>query len=457
MIVRKFGGSSLADSERIKNVAHIIQDRQDQVVVLSAMKGITNLLIEVSGLAELGDQSYHEKLENIKNITIKTAHDLSVSQEKIQEINQLLVELKDILHGIELVKECSPRSLDLVSSFGERFSCRLMTGYLLSLGIDATYIDARKLIVTNTSFNHAAVDSKATKTKILSQLRNIDKISIMTGFIGATNEGITTTLGRNGSDYSASIVGGALDAEKVEIWTDVDGVLSADPRFVQNAFVINELSTQEAMELSYFGAEVIHPSTMLPVVEKNIPIVIKNTLNPSAAGTKIIANPKRHSNPITGIASIEKVCMINVEGGGMIGMPGAASKVFTALAEADINIVMISQASSEHSICLVCKANEANLAMETLQTKLQPELQSKLIQSFDLQKELEIIAIIGENMRGTPGISGKLFKALGDAGINVLAIAQGSSERNISFVIHKSSRNLALNVVHDAFLGPKGS
>jgi len=453
MIVRKFGGSSLADGERIKKVAQILLKGPQQVVVLSAMKGITNQLIQVANLAQEGDQEYREILKALHIRTITTAQELTREQELMFTLEALLKELQDILHGIELVKECSPRSLDLVMSFGERISCQIMAAHLRNLGQKAQFVDARELIVTNGVFNKAVVNYSETNKRIIARLKQREFIPIVTGFIASTEQGITTTLGRNGSDYSASIFGGALEADCVEIWTDVDGVLSADPRYVKKAFVIPEMSTQEAMEMSYFGAEVIHPSTMLPVVEKDIPIVIKNTLNPQAPGTRIIRTPKPHPHEITGIASIEEVCLINVEGGGMIGMPGVASKVFAALAEAEINIIMISQASSEHSICLVCKASEAQKAITTLKTRLKPQLEEKRIQSFDLQEDLEIIAIIGENMHGKPGISGKLFSALGQEKINVLAIAQGSSERNISFVIHRSSREQALNVVHDAFLG----
>jgi aspartokinase/homoserine dehydrogenase 1 len=275
---------------------------------------------------------------------------------------------------------------------------------------------------------------------------------VVTGFIASTTNGVTTTLGRNGSDYTASILGAALGAKSIEIWTDVDGVLSADPRCVDSAFVINELSIEEAMELSFFGAEVIHPYTMIPAVEDRIPIWIKNTMNPRVPGTIIAKNVKRHEHPITGIASIENCSLINVEGGGMLGVPGVASRVFRALAGEEINIIMISQASSEHSICIVCRNPEADRAAKALEAELAWELEERTINQIEVLRDLEIIAIIGENMRGTPGISGRLFSSLGDAKVNVLAIAQGSSERNISFVIHGQDKKRALNAIHSAFL-----
>jgi len=278
-----------------------------------------------------------------------------------------------------------------------------------------------------------------------------DKIAVVTGFIGATPAGITTTLGRNGSDYSAAIFGAALDASDIEIWTDVDGVLSADPRVVKKAFVIPELSIEEAMEMCYFGAEVLHPFTIIPAVEKRIPIWIKNTMNPTARGSRIALDAKPAESTIIGLASIQEVGLINVQGGGMMGTKGMASPIFLALAKADVNVIMISQASSEHSICIVLRSNECQEALKALHQELHSPMQAKLISSIDLVKDLEVVAVIGGNMRGQPGVSGKLFGALGLANINVLVIAQGSSEMNISFVIHKKDHVQALNVLHAAF------
>jgi aspartokinase/homoserine dehydrogenase 1 len=278
------------------------------------------------------------------------------------------------------------------------------------------------------------------------------EVAVITGFIAATAEGVTTTLGRNGSDYTASLVAAALGASVIEIWTDVDGVLSADPRYVPEAFVLDEITFQEAMELSYFGAKVIHPYTMIPAVEHEIPVRIRNTFAPEGDGTWIV--PERSAGGAriaTGIASVENVALINVEGGGMVGLPGVASKVFTALANAGVNIIMISQASSEHSICVVCRQEQASAALAGLRIELAAELAQKKIQEFELIEDLEIVAVIGERMRGTPGISARVFGALGDEGVNVLAIAQGSSEMNISFVVHGDDRERTLQVVHRAF------
>jgi aspartokinase/homoserine dehydrogenase 1 len=455
--VLKFGGSSLADALRIRKVADIILDEVKSglfALVLSAMKGITNHLVQAAELAERGNPDYHTLLRSIKQ-----THDHAVKElfpeEKTKIIHenmeQLHKELEDFLHGVELIRECTPRILDLVMSFGERLSCTLVTHYLNERGMDALFVDARKLIVTDDMYGKASVDYDETYARIKKLLQGMKKVPVITGFIAATKNKVTTTLGRNGSDYTASLIGAGLNVGAIEIWTDVNGVLSADPRYVKNAFTIHELSYEEAMELSYFGAEVIHPNTMIPAVERNIPIIIKNTFDPHAAGTIIKNKIKTHETAISGIACIEDVALLNIEGGGMIGIPGMAARIFSILASATLNIIMISQGSSEHSICLALKQNETLKAVETLKRELKRELENKIINEFLPIRELVIIAVIGDNMRGTPGISGKLFSALGREQVNVLAIAQGSSERNISFVVHNNDRVRALNTIHRAF------
>lgn len=457
----KFGGSSLANAEKIQNVFSIVTSRNysQPAVVLSAMKGVTDSLLSAAKTAESGNEKYKQQFQKIRELQRNTVDKLFSSERKnrvFETIDGLLQELELILTGVELVQECSPRSLDLIASFGERLSCTVFSEFLLEKGHEAWMFDTRDAIVTNERFGSASVKFEPTYRNIAGKLQSAEGIAVITGFIARSEEGITTTLGRNGSDYTASLAGAAVGAEKVEIWTDVDGVLSANPKLVKNAFVIKELNFQEAMELSYFGAEVIHPSTMIPALEKDISIYIKNTLNPAAEGTRISREAAPNPHAITGIASIKDTALINIEGGGMIGVPGIASRVFKTLAEADINIIMISQASSEHSICIVTRREEAARALPVLERDLQPEIESKVIQHFDLLDNLEIVAVIGENMKGIPGISGKLFSSLGDAGINVLAIAQGSSERNISFVISAEDTKAALTVIHKSFLEEKG-
>ncbi len=459
MKVMKFGGSSVRDAGRIRSACAIAIEafKEEKVLtVFSAMKGTTDELIAAATEAEQGDTKYLDKIATIDLRHKEAAQGLLSPEEAGSlisgELENLLDELKGILHGVELVRECSPRSMDLIMSFGERLSCTIIAAYLHSAGVDAQFVDARECIVTDQRHGSAVVNFEVSNPKIRERLESARGIAVFTGFIASTANGVTTTLGRNGSDFTASIVGAALGANSVEIWTDVDGVLSADPRYVPNAFVINELSVEEAMELSFFGAEVIHPYTMLPAVENNIPIWIKNTMNPAVTGTLIAKNVKRHDYPITGIASIEGCSLINVEGGGMIGVPGVASRVFRALGEAEVNVIMISQASSEHSICVVCRNSESERAAKALETELAWELEERKINRVEVLRDLEVIAIIGENMRGTPGISGRLFSSLGEAGVNVLAIAQGSSERNVSFVIHGRDRKTALTAIHGAFL-----
>jgi aspartokinase/homoserine dehydrogenase 1 len=459
MKVLKFGGSSVQDAAKISHVISLIQKEAagDLCVVFSAMKGITDDLIRAAKNAEEGRSDYRDIIARIRDRQIKAVDALFDEAERKKALAPLLArceEILDILHGIELVKECSPRSLDLVMSFGERLNCRLIASAMAGRGIAASYCDARSLIVTDDHYGSARVDFKASYRKIKRRLGAAKGIAVVTGFIAATRGGVTTTLGRNGSDYTAALLAAGLDADCLEVWKDVDGVLSANPAVVRNAFVIDEVSYEEAMEMSFFGAEIIHPSTMGPVLQKNIPLRVKNTLNPAVPGTRIAKDIKRHSWPITSIASIENVALLNVEGSGMQGTPGIASRVFAALARADVNVIMISQASSEHSICIVCRADQAKKALAGLKAELVKEIQARQIENFELIKDLEIVAVIGENMRGTPGLSGRLFSALGEKKINVLAIAQGSSERNVSFVVETRDRVEAINTVHNAFFVP---
>ena len=461
MRVLKFGGSSVADAKRIGSVADIIATaaRQTRVaVVLSAMKGITDLLISAARTAEEGSDGFKLVLETIRARHFDAARELFAPADQAAILTPLAImcnELEEILHGVELIRECSGRTMDLVMSFGERLSCRLTAAFMRTRGADAVPVDAREIVVTDDTFGAAEVHFPRSYALIREKVSVITGIAVITGFIGATAKGVTTTLGRNGSDYTASIIGAGVQAEEIEIWTDVDGVLSADPRIVPDAFVIPEISYEEAMELSYFGARVIHPYTMVPAVEKGIPLLIKNSLNPGAPGTRIAAagaTRRDSSRPITGIASIDGISLVNIEGGGMMGIPGFAARTFSALAREGINIIMISQASSEHTICLVFKTDEGERALSALNRELALELETRRIERFELLRELLVVSVIGENMHGTPGMAGRLFSALGRAGINVLVIAQGSSERNISFVIEEKNHTLALRTIHAEFL-----
>ncbi|HOT96616.1 MAG TPA: aspartate kinase [bacterium] len=468
MKILKFGGSSLADGPRIAAATAIIADAAaaDSIaVVFSAMQGVTDRLIAAARQAVKGAEGGRSALEEIRARHLAAVRHLFAAPGQsavIAPLSFLLNELEEILHGIELIRECSPRTLDLVMSFGERLSCTLAAAHLRSRGLDPLLLDARELIRTDAAFGAAGVDFPETYTRIRSRLQGLRGVAVLPGFIAATADGVTTTLGRNGSDYTASLVAAGAGAAVIEIWTDVDGVLSADPRLVPDAYVIPEISYEEAMELSYFGARVLHPYTMLPAVEKGIPIRIRNSLNPAAPGTLIGAphhlegrsngRDGENGHPITGIASIEDISLVNIEGGGMIGIPGIAARVFSALARERINIIMISQASSEHTITLVLRSGEAARALAALETELAMELSSRRIQALERIDELLIISVIGEKMRGKPGLAGRLFTALGEAGVNILAIAQGSAERNISIVIEEKNHALALRAIHAAFL-----
>jgi aspartokinase/homoserine dehydrogenase 1 len=470
--VMKFGGSSVADAARIRAVVDIVAEAASAdriILVFSAMKGITDQLLSAADQAATGNPAFRQLSDDIRNRHLEVINQLlRDGGSPAAAVGSLCDELADLLHGVSLVRECSPRTRDLIVSHGERLNCITLTAVLSQAGLNARMIDGRDIVRTDSAHGSAAVDFKSTYALMRHRLSSDETpgdasnsvagnpvagnpVAIVTGFIASDANGVTTTLGRNGSDYTASLVGAAMDAETIEIWTDVDGVYSADPRFVKSATVIDSVSYREAMELSYFGAEVIHPFTMLPAVEKGIPLLIKNTMNPSAPGTVIAEHTSAQSGLITGIASIESVALINIEGGGMVGLPGIAGRVFSALAETKINIIMISQASSEHSICFVVRDHEAGPAVSALENELELELHQKKIEQVQVERDLEIVAVIGENMKGRPGISGRLFGALGEAGINVLAIAQGSTEMNISFVVPRRDRKKALNAVHRAF------
>jgi aspartokinase/homoserine dehydrogenase 1 len=461
MKVMKFGGSSVATPQRLKNVARIILDasRRDRVVVIvSAFQGVTNQLLECARRAEKGDQSFVTLFNQIAKRhrdAMKTLHGSKKGLKPRLLIEQHLNELRDALQGVYLLRHSPPRALDLVASFGERLSAIVLTS-VLSTEKSSVYVDSRKVVVTDDRFMNANVDFTLTNRKTKAYFEKLyatksrKTIAVVTGFIGATEDGRTTTIGRNGSDYSAAIIGGALDADVIEIWTDVDGVLTADPRDVPAAFVLSRLSYEEAMEMSYFGANVLHSAAISPAVAKAIPILIKNTLNPSAPGTWISKGIDTWVGAAKGITSVDDIALLTLRGMSMVGVPGTAQRLFGALASAQVNVILISQASSEHTICFAVRTDDAARARKAIAHEFRYELQSKLT-VLDEKPSQTIIAVVGEGMRGTPGVSGKVFQTLGRSGINVSAIAQGASERNISCVIDSCNKVQALNLVHNAF------
>ena len=455
MKIIKFGGSSVATPETIRKVFSIIQEKnkqQDVAVVFSAFGGVTESLLTIARLAREGDQVYRDLLQTMEEKHLDMVRQLIAVQNQSTVMTYVKVrfnELEDLFHGIYLIKENSDRTLDYVASFGERLSTFILAEALAAKGIKTQFLDAREVIRTNDRFGQARVDFEVTNHLIKEYFLKHDGIKIITGFIASTAKGETTTLGRSGSDYTAAIFAAALDAEDLEIWTDVSGVLTSDPKLVYTAFSIPQLSYNEAMELSHFGAKVIFPATMQPAMKKNIPIYIKNTFEPSNKGT-LINGEVTQGGLIKGISSMSSISIVNVQGASLLdGITG--SRVFKALAEAKVNIVLISQASSEHSICLAIKTAEAYLAKEVVEREFYYEIKSGEMDEVTLMHGFSTVAVVGENMKQNPGASGRMFRALGRNNINVAAIAQGSSELNISAVIPQADLQKALNALHEAF------
>ena len=459
MKVLKFGGSSVALSERIKSIGSLIKKRTKEeqlTIVFSAFGGVTDQLISAATAASNGDQSYTDIISEIRDRHLYAIHQLvpaSDAQSAKDHINKNFTTLSDLLKGVFLVREASPRTMDYVLSFGEQNSNYIIASYFNSIGIKSQYTDARQLVKTNKDFGAAKVDVNRTEQLIKAYYsEHQESVNIVTGFIGSDQEGLTTTLGRGGSDYTAAILASALNAEVLEIWTDVDGVLTSNPRTVGNAYTIPSLSYDEAMELSHFGAKVIYPPTIQPALSKSIPIYIKNTFNQDFPGT-LISKEKTADNgkQITGVTSISDIALLTLEGSGLMGIPGTAARLFSCLGRHDVNIIMITQASSEHSICFAVKSSEVKRTVEAVHQEFGGEMENDLVQPLRSEKDLSLVAVIGENMKSVPGLAGSLFKSLGNNGINIMAIAQGSSELNITFAIKKDDEKKALNLVHDAF------
>jgi len=458
MKVLKFGGSSVATPERIQRIAKILKAYYSRgekfTVVFSAFGGVTDTLIKMGELAAKGDESYLDLFEAFSQRHVEAAKSMlnkDYQEQVLPELENNHEVLRNLLYGIFLVREISFRSMDYVLSFGERNSSFLISNVLRRHGINARYLDARKIIKTDKSFGGAKVDLTLTYKKIREHYIQNPEIQIVTGFIASAKGGLTTTLGRGGSDYTASLLAAGLDADLIEIWTDVDGVLTADPRKVHRAFTIPQMTYNEAMEMSHFGAKVIYPPTLQPAMDKRIPLVIKNTFNPEFPGTRISekGDPKGHT--VKGISSINNIALLTMQGSGMVGVPGIAGRLFTALAQSNINIILITQGSSEHSISFAIQPQHAARAKRKVESAFEYEIKSGLVEPIRIEEQLSVIAAIGENMRYRPGISGRLFQALGHNGINAVAIAQGSSERNISVVINGGDESKALNALHEIF------
>ena len=459
MKVLKFGGSSVANTENIKLVLAIIAkaSKDEKIaVVVSAFGKTTNQLLICANTALKDISKAKEITKSIQDLHFKVIEDLVFTNKKevFDEVNSLFERLSSIFEGIYLLQELSEKTLAKVSSFGERLSSYIIANAAKE-NLNASHKESRELIITDDNYLNAQVNFDQTNCNISSYFKNNkDKITVLGGFISSNQKGFTTTLGRGGSDYSAAICAAALNADELQIWTDVSGMYTANPRVVKQAFAISEISYEEAMELSHFGAKVLYPPTIQPSLRKEIPIRIKNTFEPEKKGTLISKNPK-NGNEVKGISHIENISLITLEGSGMIGIPGFSKRLFETLSSAKINVVFITQASSEHSICVSVYEDDSVKAKTLLDEAFSIEISQRKIKPILVEKNLAIIAVVGESMKNHQGLSGQMFSALGKNNVNVRAIAQGSSEKNISAVIDKNDAKKALNTLHEQFFEEK--
>jgi aspartate kinase len=462
MLTLKFGGTSVGNADAIAQTVSVIAQTKAQdhhiAVVTSAMSGVTDMLVDAAGAAAAGQrQPYLDAREALYEKHLTAARQLLQSEEDLavyeQHITTQLGFFSRLCASINVLGELTPRGLDVVSGLGERMSAPLLAAALRARGVQAAWIDATEIVVTDDNFGEATPLLAPTCSRVQNRLLPMfeeDVTPVITGFVGATESGIPTTLGRGGSDFTAAIIGSCLPADEIQIWTDVNGILTADPRIVPQARTLRQLSYNEAAELAYFGAIVIHPKTMLPAVERNIPIRILNTFDPRGPSTVITQDPTKNGL-VKAISAIRELTMMNVEGRGMMGVPGIAARTFRAVADVRANVLMISQASSEQSICFVVKRSRSDDVKQALEIEFERELARHYIDQVRPLHDVVILAVVGSGMRGTPGISGRLFNALGEAGVNVIALAQGSSESNISLVVARDDLEIAVRAIHQAF------
>jgi len=461
MRVLKFGGSSVATPEAVARVVAIVAESRSRgpvAVVVSAFGGVTDSLLAAARRAAEGDPEWREVHGELERRHLEAARELVAEADLARvtdRVEALVRDLRDLLHGVSLVRESSPRVTDRILSTGELLSSELVAAALRSSGVDAEACDSRPLVVTDDRFGDARVEAEATSERLRRHFEARTAVQVVTGFLGATRAGATTTLGRGGSDLTAALVGAALGAEEVEIWTDVSGVFSADPRLVPEAFPVPRLSYDELMELSHFGAKVVFPPTVHPARAAGIPLVIRNTFEPAAPGTRITAEPAANGSLVRGLASIHRVVLLRLEGDGMVGVPGIAMRLFGALAGAGISVILISQASSEHSICLAVAPAAAEAARRAVDDEFRLERRAGLVEPLVLEDELSVVAVVGQAMCRAVGIAGRLFGVLGAAGVNVRAIAQGSSELNVSLVVAAEDERRALGALHERFFQPR--
>ncbi len=457
MKILKFGGTSVGSIQSIQTLLNILKNEpagEKPVVVLSAMSGVTNLLVSMAEDAAIG-KDFTADLAELERRHFDVVKSLLNIQNQNPAFTRLKInfnQLEELLQGVLALRELTPKTRDMVLSYGERCSTLMISKIAAQYFPEAIFVDASEIIKTDSAFGQAKVNMELTEQLVRGFYQeNSGKMLFVTGFIASNDAGQITTLGRGGSDYTAAILGSALNAEEIQIWTDVNGMMTADPRLVKKAFSLPELTYTEAMELSYFGAKVIYPPTMIPAFLKKIPIVIKNTFEPQFEGTVIRHDCKASNLPIKGISTINNISILNLEGSGMVGKSGFSGRLFSLLAREQINIILITQSSSEHSITFAVQPADAERAKALIEQEFELELLANKLESPEIEANLAVLAVVGENMKQTPGVSGKLFHALGRNGVNVRAIAQGSSEYNISVIISSHDLAKALNAVHDAF------
>ena len=465
-LVMKFGGTSVGSADALIKATQIVKDARAEyprvVVITSAMSGVTNLLLDSAALASQGkvdslpsaESTLREKHFAAADALIKNEHLREVTK---AEINVLIFSLVDLCKAIAILGEASPRAMDAVASIGERMCVRLLGAVLEDAGVNAKAIESTEFVVTNAHFQHAHPDFKATTEKtrqLLNPLMDAGIVPVTTGFIGATPEGVITTLGRGGSDYSAAVIGSVLPADDVWIWTDVDGVMTTDPRIVKDAVTLPEITYSEIAELAYYGAKVLHPKTIRPVVDAGIGLRICNTFNPSHHGTRLIANAlsdskARNGQVVKAVTAIRNQRLVTIEGRGMLGVPGVAARAFGAVASTKTSVPLITQASSEQSICFAVPSESAASVLNALQAVFASEIEDEDIDRVWMTEDVSIITVVGVGMRHTPGVAGQVFTQLGNNKANVLAIAQGSSEVSISMVVAATDTELAVRSLHE--------
>ncbi|MCS7012468.1 MAG: bifunctional aspartate kinase/homoserine dehydrogenase I [Chloroherpetonaceae bacterium] len=457
MKVLKFGGTSVGTPQSIEQVIQLSLEARKHskiAVVVSAFSGVTDELLSLTHLAAEGDEQYRTKLQQLESRHLDAVKALIHVQRQssiLAGVKKMLNELEEVLNGVFLIKEYTPRTMDFILSFGERLSAYIVTEAFKEQGVDAEYLDARLVVKTDDNFGAARVDAETTYQNIRSYFGLRPALQVITGFIGSTPQGQTTTLGRGGSDYTAALFAAALGATEIQIWTDVNGFMTADPRKVPDAFPIPQMTYNEALEMSNSGAKVLYAPTIQPAMSAGIPIRILNTFNPAFEGTLICSELPNRPFPVCGISSLDDVALLRVEGTGLVRALGSAKRLFGALADAKVNVIFISQASSEHSICVAVAPKDAKAAKAAIQKEFALEIAAGKLHDVEVETDLSIIAAVGENMRRRTGIAGWFFQTLGKNGINIVAIAQGSSELNISVVIDKRDESKALNALHEAF------